>query len=160
MKLIDKRLLRCAASYAVLAAVAAVPGSAMAQSARTQTDPDTFVYRDLSAELANKMTGDYTIAVVGDVLMQEPMGLRMSPDLVNVLQSADTTIGNAEVYLVDRQFWAGPVGYADAKPLPAADLFVRSRGGAVGRGGRACAATQLFDLSSRRMPCSVGLQSG
>lgn len=113
MKLLDKRLLRCAVSYAVLFAAVGVPASALGQSARTQTDPETFQYRDLSAELANKMTGNYTIAVVGDVLMQEPMGLRMSPDLVDVLQSADTTIGNAEVYLVERQFWAGPVGYGN-----------------------------------------------
>ena len=126
MKLIDKRLLRHAASYAVLIAVAGVAGSAMAQSARTFTDPETFVYRDLSLELANKMTGNYTIAVVGDVLMQEPMGQRMSPELVNVLQSADTTIGNMEVFMVDRQFWGGEVGYGNNwAPKELADDWAR-----------------------------------
>ena len=69
--------------------------------------PETFVYRDLSSELANKMTGEYTVALVGDVLMQEPMGLRVSPEILDVLQDADTTIGNMETFIVDRRSWAG-----------------------------------------------------
>lgn len=88
-------------------------GAANAQSARPVTDSETFVYRDLSKELANKMTGDYTIAVVGDVLMQEPMGKRIDATLRGILQNADTTIGNMEVYMVDRQFWAGENGYGN-----------------------------------------------
>ena len=86
---------------------------AFAQAARPATDRETFVYRDLSTELANKMTGDYTLALAGDVLMQEPMGARISPEILDVLRNADTTVGNMETFIVDRRTWAGENGYGN-----------------------------------------------
>lgn len=101
-------------STIALAASLSWTAVANAQSwARPATNPDTFVYRDLSKELANKMTGDYTIALAGDVLMQEPMGARMSPELLAVLRGADTTVGNMETFIVDRRTWAGENGYGN-----------------------------------------------
>jgi len=68
------------------------------------------VPRDLSKELANKTKGTYIVTAVGDVLMQEPMSRKMSPELLDVLRSADTTVGNMEVYLVDRRTWTQGFG--------------------------------------------------
>ena len=68
------------------------------------------VPRDLSKELANKTKGTYIVTAVGDVLMQEPMSRKMSPELLEVLRSADTTVGNMEVYLVDRRNWTQGFG--------------------------------------------------
>lgn len=95
-----------------LAATCAVmTGNVAAQPARTMPDPATFDYRDLQNELRNKMDGRYTVAVTGDLLFQEPASKRISPAIKAVLKDADTTIGNLEVYLVDRQTWAGSHGY-------------------------------------------------
>lgn len=99
-------------SAVLLAATCAVLASnAAAQPARTMPDPATFDYRDLQNELRNKMDGTYTVAVTGDLLFQEPASKRISPAIKAVLKGADTTIGNLEVYLVDRQTWAGSHGY-------------------------------------------------
>lgn len=111
-----------------------------AQSARTRTDPETFEYRDLEQELRNKLTGNYTLALAGDVLMQEPMSKRMSPELLSVLRDADTTIGNAEVFIIDRTFWAGSLGYGNnwaPKELAAdfADMGFDLMGAGEGAGG-------------------------
>src|SRR5690554_4571231 len=80
-------------------------GSLSAQPARGM--PEDFVWesRDLSQELANKMTGTYTVTAVGDVLMQEPMAKMMSPELLDVLCGSDTTVGNLEAYIVDEATW-------------------------------------------------------
>lgn len=98
------------ASVAALAIIASA-GSAPAQPFRASPDPATYPWRDLTKELRNKMTGTYTVASVGDVLWQEPAGKRISPQIREILRSADTTIGNLEGYLVDRRNWAGPNGY-------------------------------------------------
>ena len=66
--------------------------------------------RDLTKELANKTKGIYTVTAVGDVLMQEPMSKKMSPELLEVLRGSDTTVGNMEVYLVDRRNWTAGFG--------------------------------------------------
>lgn len=86
-------------------------GVAAAQPYRSPPDPATHDWRDLERELRNKMTGTYTVAITGDLLFQEPAGQRISPQIRQVLQSADTTMGNLEGYLVDRQTWAGTHGY-------------------------------------------------
>lgn len=80
-------------------------GALSAQPARGM--PEDFVWepRDLSQELANKMTGTYTVTAVGDVLIQEPMAKMMSPELLEVLCGADTTVGNLESYIVDEVTW-------------------------------------------------------
>jgi hypothetical protein len=52
--------------------------TAAAQNARGRASPATFQYRDLTKELANTMTGTFTVAAVGDLLIQEPIGKRMS----------------------------------------------------------------------------------
>ncbi|CAN1535896.1 Capsule synthesis protein, CapA [Sphingomonadaceae bacterium] len=83
----------------------------LAQPYRAPADRDAEEVRDLEIELQNKMTGTYTIAITGDLLFQEPAGKRISASIRNVLKSADTTIGNLEGYLVDRQSWAGKQGY-------------------------------------------------
>lgn len=93
------------------AALGLQAGCALAQPYRSAPDPATFEYRDLAKELRNKMDGVFTIAVTGDLLFQEPAGKRISSQIRNILQNSDTTIGNLEVYLVDRQTWAGKHGY-------------------------------------------------
>ena len=95
----------------MLAAAAISLQAANAQPYRSAPDAATFPYRDLQNELRNKMDGVYTVAVTGDLLFQEPASKRISPAIKAVLKDADTTIGNLEVYLVDRQTWAGPRGY-------------------------------------------------
>ena len=82
-----------------------------AQPFRPLPEAQTFQWRDLTNELRNKMTGTYVVASVGDLLFQEPAGRRISPAIRQVLQGADTTVGNLEGYLVDRQNWSGPNGY-------------------------------------------------
>lgn len=83
--------------------------SAAAQPSRAAVDPATFPYRDLTKELANKMTGTYTVAVVGDILLQEAVTGMIDPKLQKILREADTTVGNMEFYLVDRRNW--PYGH-------------------------------------------------
>ncbi len=59
-------------------------------------DPATFKFRDLRDELRNKMTGTYTVSSTGDLFFRFPVSQRMSPQLRDVLRSADTTVGNLE----------------------------------------------------------------
>ena len=100
-------------AYVVLVFVVVAAGAApvVAQPYRAAPDPATFQWRDLTRELQNKMTGSYVVASVGDVLWQEPAGKRISPVVREVLRTADSTFGNLEGYLVDRQQWAGTNGY-------------------------------------------------
>ena len=97
-------------SCAVRAAL--VAGIGVGLSSQQTRGPEGLISepRDLSKELANKTTGTYTVTAVGDVLMQEPMSTLMSPELLDVLRGADTTVGNMEVYLVDRRTWTGGFG--------------------------------------------------
>jgi poly-gamma-glutamate capsule biosynthesis protein CapA/YwtB (metallophosphatase superfamily) len=81
-----------------------------AQPARSSPDPQTFQYRDLTKELANKMAGTYVIATTGDLLIQEPIGKMIDPKIQEILRSADTTVGNMESTIVDRRDW--PYGLA------------------------------------------------
>jgi poly-gamma-glutamate synthesis protein (capsule biosynthesis protein) len=91
---------------------------------RAPTDRTTFPWRDLTKELANKMTGAYTVASVGDLLFQQPAGIRISLQIRNVLKGADTTVGNFEGYMVDRRAWAGEHGYQNNwAPAELADDF-------------------------------------
>jgi hypothetical protein len=57
---------------------------------------DTFKFRDLKAELKNKMTGTYTVTSIGDMFWRSPVAERMSPELRDILRTADTTLGNFE----------------------------------------------------------------
>jgi hypothetical protein len=84
-----------------------------AQPFRGRADPATYPWRDLTKELANKMTGTFTVASTGDLLFQEPAGVRISSQIRDVLKNADTTIGNHEGFLVDRRTWAGTRGYGN-----------------------------------------------
>lgn len=86
-------------------------GEVLAQAFREPPNPRTFPWRDLTKELANKMTGDYVFVSVGDMLYQEPASRRISKQFVQLFREADTAFGNLEGYLVDRQFWAGVNGY-------------------------------------------------
>lgn len=103
-RLSPKQCLRSSVSL-LLTASLVWSGVALGQPARGM--PEDFVWepRDLSLELANKMTGTYTVAAVGDVLIQEPMAKMMSPELLDILCSADTTVGNLESYIVDEIMW-------------------------------------------------------
>ncbi|HJV41496.1 CapA family protein [Caulobacter sp.] len=96
-----------------LAVVAFAGGHAQAQPYRGQVDRKTYPWRDLTKELANKMTGTYVVTSTGDLLFQEPAGPRISPAIREILKSADTTIGNHEGFLVDRRQWAGTNGYGN-----------------------------------------------
>ena len=72
----------------------------------TQQPGITPFERDLTRELANKMSGRYVVSAVGDILMQEPMGKMISPEIQKVLRDADTTVGNKEHYVIDSRNWA------------------------------------------------------
>jgi poly-gamma-glutamate capsule biosynthesis protein CapA/YwtB (metallophosphatase superfamily) len=72
----------------------------------TQQPGITPFERDLTRELANKMSGTYVVSAVGDILMQEPMGKMISPEIQRVLRDADTTVGNKEHYVIDSRNWA------------------------------------------------------
>jgi hypothetical protein len=98
----------------VVAAVAAVGGAAIVGvlgaglGAQSQSPPNTAMVpltRDLTKELANKTKGRFVVAAVGDLLMQEPMGKMISPDLQRILRNADVTVGNKEHYVVDSRDW-------------------------------------------------------
>jgi poly-gamma-glutamate synthesis protein (capsule biosynthesis protein) len=93
--------------------VAFLASPVFAQPFRAPTDRATFQWRDLTKELANKMTGTYVVASTGDLLFQEPANLRISPAIRDVLKKADTTVGNLEGFLVDRRTWAGVNGYGN-----------------------------------------------
>src|SRR5207244_13159132 len=80
-------------------------GAAFAQPTLSQPNPQTFQYRDLTRELANKMAGTYVVAATGDLLMQEPIGKMIDPKIQQILRDADTTIGNMEAVIVERRDW-------------------------------------------------------
>ena len=88
-----------------LAVMLLVASASTAQPARSNPDPETFQYRDLTKELANKMTGTYVVAATGDLLMQEPIGKMIDPKIQQILRGADTTVGNMEALIVDRRDW-------------------------------------------------------
>jgi len=96
--------------WVALALGLTVAGEGSAQSTRGMPEDFTYEPRDLTRELANTMTGTFTVTAVGDVLMQEPMSKLMSPELVDILRESDTTVGNMEVYLVDRLTWTHGFG--------------------------------------------------
>jgi hypothetical protein len=101
------RAVRNARLSTVVVVVVTVASAGIGLSSQQTRGPEGIINdpRDLTKELANKTRGTYTVTVVGDVLMQEPMSRKMSPDLLEVLRSADTTVGNMEVYMVDRRTW-------------------------------------------------------
>jgi Bacterial capsule synthesis protein PGA_cap len=131
---------------------------ANAQPYRSIPDAQQFLWRDLTKELANKMTGTYVVASVGDVLWQEPASQRISPAIRNVLRDADTTVGNLEGYLVDRQHWAGPNGYQNnwapkelAKDLAALGFDLMAPGEADGEeAGQASTMRHLDEVGIKR----------
>jgi poly-gamma-glutamate capsule biosynthesis protein CapA/YwtB (metallophosphatase superfamily) len=95
---------------AALAFVLASAASASAQPARnTAPDPQTFPYRDLTKELANKMAGTYVVVATGDLLIQEPIAKMVDPKIVQILRDADTTVANMEATIIDRRNW--PFGF-------------------------------------------------
>ena len=105
---------KLALGLAMAAALSALlTGTVGAQPFRASPDPATFPWRDLTKELANKMTGTFVVASTGDLLFQEPAGPRISAGIRDVLKKADTTIGNHEGFLVDRRTWAGVNGYGN-----------------------------------------------
>ncbi|ODU21907.1 MAG: hypothetical protein ABS87_04130 [Sphingomonas sp. SCN 67-18] len=83
-----------------LAATTVMSGAVFAQSSVWFQERE-FQRRPLEPNLANKMRGDFTAAFVGDMLIQEPFGKTLHPDLVKVLRDADVTIGNMETIVYD-----------------------------------------------------------
>jgi len=84
-----RTLLTATACASALAAVALTTRVSMgAQSAS----------RDFSKELANKTTGRYVVAIVGDVLLQDPLaiGKQASADIQKILRDANTSIAGVE----------------------------------------------------------------
>ena len=63
---------------------------------RTLPEAATFPFKDLRKELANKTTGTFTVTSVGDMFWKMPVSKRMSPQLRELMQKADTTVGNLE----------------------------------------------------------------
>lgn len=108
-----RRLRAASCSVLALAFMLGAFQTALAQPFRQQADRATYPWRDLTKELRNKMTGNYTVASTGDLLFQEPASKRISPAIRDVLKNADTTVGNLEGFLVDRRNWAGINGYGN-----------------------------------------------
>ncbi|OJU17608.1 MULTISPECIES: CapA family protein [unclassified Sphingomonas] len=104
---------RLATQSIIAAAMLVTMSDAAAQPFRAAPDRATFQWRGLSKELRNKMSGTFVVASTGDLLFQEPADQRISPEIKEVLRSADTTIGNLEGFLVDRREWAGVNGYGN-----------------------------------------------
>ena len=102
--------MKAAKTTIVITAMVASVGVALSSQATRGPEGIISQPRDLTKELANKTRGTYTVTAVGDVLMQEPMSKKMSPELLEVLRSADTTVGNMEVYMVDRRTWTQGFG--------------------------------------------------
>jgi poly-gamma-glutamate capsule biosynthesis protein CapA/YwtB (metallophosphatase superfamily) len=96
--------------------------SLWAQPAYRRPDTKTFQFRDLTRELANKMTGTYVVAVAGDVNVQQPVAKLIDPKLQQILRDADTAVGNLETTVLDLRDW--PYGLAGnfANKDVAADL--------------------------------------
>ena len=114
----------CAVVLAVATALAATTEQA-AQQTPLQAPPNTAMVpltRDLTKELANKTKGTFVVAAVGDVLMQEPMGKMMSPEIQRILREADTTVGNKEHYVIDSRDWQSGHGNNWAPKELAQDL--------------------------------------
>jgi hypothetical protein len=101
-----KQTVLCRAGIAAVLALSAALGSAAAQAQSNgfelQWKPDpNFKRKDVAAELQNKTTGQYTVVVVGDLLVQEPVGKLIDPKVAQVIRDADTAIGNMESVIVD-----------------------------------------------------------
>jgi len=107
IKTIARRVAAGAASLAMAASVG-VSTQQPAQPVPQGPPPNTAMVpltRDLTRELANKTKGTFVVAAVGDVLMQEPMGKMISPEIQRVLREADITVGNKEHYVIDSRAW-------------------------------------------------------
>jgi hypothetical protein len=110
------------------AAVICVPAVIMrAQSVRSgqvQSEPPTKP-RDPSRELAMKITGSFTLASVGDVMVRRPASMLDDPDLqgaLKLIREADIGFGNMEGNLADIPHFSGPLrGMMGSKEV-AADL--------------------------------------
>lgn len=158
-----------------LAAIAFV--MVLGTTATTQQPGIVPLQRDLTRELANKMKGTYVVAAVGDVLMQEPMGTMISPELQRILRDADTTVGNKEHYVIDSRNW--PHGHGNnwapkelAKDLAdlGFDLLAPGEGDGGVEGMKSSAywydqvgikiAGQGPNLSTARMPVFQHLEKG
>lgn len=144
---------------AVMLGIVLGAGRINAQSAHNAPGSFTFEPRDLSKELANKMTGTYTVTAVGDVLFQEPSGKRISADIQDVLRNADTTVGNLEGYLVDARNWAGANGYRNnwapkelAQDLAALGFDLMAPGEADGGMAGRQSTFEYLDSVGIRMP--------
>lgn len=94
-------------------------------------------YRDLAPELRNKMVGTFTVAATGDFHQDYPIAQRMTPQLREVLRSADITVGNFESNIgPDPEFQAkdaANLGYDFLAPGESEDyVTLREMFGAVG----------------------------
>ena len=81
--------------------------------------------RDAARELALKITGPFTVAAVGDVMIKRPASMRAEPafqNAVRLLRDADIAVGNMEGNLSDLPQFEGPLrGMMGSKEV-AADL--------------------------------------
>lgn len=81
--------------------------------------------RDPVRELEMKITGSFTLASVGDLMIKRPVSMRQDPDFQNVFQiirSADVAIGNMEGELGDIKDFQGPMRGMMGTHEVAADL--------------------------------------
>jgi hypothetical protein len=115
--MIGARALPCRSPVTSLARVAIVAfalhvsaGLASAQNARGMPEDFEFQPRDLTRELANKMSGTYVVAATGDILLQEAAINSIDPRIGELLRGAHTTVGNMEATLIDRRNWTHGYG--------------------------------------------------
>jgi poly-gamma-glutamate synthesis protein (capsule biosynthesis protein) len=81
--------------------------------------------RDAARELAMKITGPFTLAAVGDVMIKRPASMRAEPafqNTIRLIRDADIAVGNMEGNLGDLPRFEGPLrGMMGSKEV-AADL--------------------------------------
>ena len=68
--------------------------------------------RDAARELAMKVTGPFTVAAVGDVMIKRPASMRAEPafqNAIRLIRDADIAVGNMEGNLSDLPRFEGPL---------------------------------------------------
>jgi poly-gamma-glutamate synthesis protein (capsule biosynthesis protein) len=93
--------------------------------ARNDPDRSTLKLREAGPELATKVTGSFTVAAVGDILMHDPVAHMADQKLLQILRDADVAMGNMESTIIDKPSFdaawqgnfVGKEGAADVKAM-------------------------------------------
>ena len=86
-----------ATMLAIVAALSATGGGQSVQSGQTFAEPLPPAPRDIPSNLAMKISGPFTVAAVGDVMIKRPAVSLDDPqyqDPIRILKNADVAFGN------------------------------------------------------------------